>query len=82
MPKKISGTLGPRYGFSVRKRYAEVMMRRRAKYSCPRCYVGRLKRLSVGLWKCRKCGFTFAGGAYEPYTKSGQSSIRISSIRF
>ena len=26
---------------------------------------------SVGVWKCRKCNFTFAGGAYTPATKLG-----------
>lgn len=27
--------------------------------------------MSVGVWKCRKCGHTFAGGAYIPSTKLG-----------
>jgi large subunit ribosomal protein L37Ae len=25
----------------------------------------------VGVWKCRKCDHTFAGGAYTPVTKLG-----------
>jgi large subunit ribosomal protein L37Ae len=25
----------------------------------------------VGVWKCKKCGFTFTGGAYTPVTKLG-----------
>jgi hypothetical protein len=25
----------------------------------------------VGVWRCRKCEFTFAGGAYTPTTKLG-----------
>jgi ribosomal protein L37AE/L43A len=30
-----------------------------------------VKRESVGIWKCRKCGFTYTGGAYTPITKLG-----------
>jgi large subunit ribosomal protein L37Ae len=30
-----------------------------------------VKRESVGVWKCKKCGYTFAGGAYMPVTKLG-----------
>lgn len=81
MPKKISGTLGVKYGFTVRKRYIEVMTKRHKRYDCQRCHLGKLKRLSAGVWVCRRCGFTFAGGAYEPYSKSGQAAIRISGIK-
>jgi len=80
MRKKISGMLGVRYGFTVRRRYAEVLLKRRAKYSCPKCQAGILKRVSVGVWQCRKCGYKFAGGAYEPLTKSGKTAIRISGL--
>ena len=31
----------------------------------------RVHRESVGVWKCRKCSYTFAGGAYTPATKLG-----------
>ncbi len=31
----------------------------------------RVHRESVGVWKCSKCDFTFAGGAYTPSTKLG-----------
>jgi ribosomal protein L37AE/L43A len=30
-----------------------------------------VRRESVGVWKCNKCGFTFSGGAYTPVTKLG-----------
>jgi ribosomal protein L37AE/L43A len=30
-----------------------------------------VRRESVGVWKCNKCNFTFAGGAYSPTTKLG-----------
>jgi len=31
---------------------------------------------SVGVWTCRKCGYTFAGGAYTPFTKIGTIAKR------
>jgi len=36
-----------------------------------------VKRISVGVWKCRKCGFTFTGGAYTPTTKLGIVAKRV-----
>jgi len=56
--KALSKGLGPRYGFTVRRRYAEIIHKRRSKYKCPRCELSILKRLSIGIWQCRKCGFT------------------------
>jgi large subunit ribosomal protein L37Ae len=40
-------------------------------HKCPQCGFPRVKRESVGVWRCRKCGFTFTGGAYTPTTKLG-----------
>jgi large subunit ribosomal protein L37Ae len=74
--KKESGALGVKYGFSLRERYMHVLKRRRARYSCPRCSTGVLKRIGVGIWSCRKCNYTFAGGAYEPFTKMGEAAAR------
>jgi large subunit ribosomal protein L37Ae len=31
----------------------------------------KVKRQSVGVWKCGKCEYTFTGGAYTPTTKLG-----------
>ena len=38
---------------------------------CPQCGFSRVRRESVGVWICKKCGFTFTGGAYTPVTKLG-----------
>jgi large subunit ribosomal protein L37Ae len=71
--KKVGPTrgLGVRYGSTVRKRYMKVMIEFKKPHRCPQCGFSRVKRESVGIWKCKKCEFTFAGGAYTPVTKLG-----------
>jgi large subunit ribosomal protein L37Ae len=71
--KKVGPTrgLGPRYGSTVRKRYIKVMTEMKRPHKCPQCGFSRVKRESVGIWKCKKCGFTYTGGAYTPITKLG-----------
>jgi large subunit ribosomal protein L37Ae len=71
--KKVGPTrgLGPRYGATVRKRYVKVIAGLKKAHRCPQCGFVRVKRESVGVWKCGKCGFTFTGGAYTPVTKLG-----------
>jgi large subunit ribosomal protein L37Ae len=63
--------LGTRYGATVRKRYVKVVSETKKTHKCPQCGSATVKRESVGIWNCRKCGHTFAGGAYVPVTKLG-----------
>jgi large subunit ribosomal protein L37Ae len=63
--------LGTRYGSTVRKRYVKVTAGLKARHRCPQCGFVKVKRESVGVWKCKKCDYTFAGGAYVPTTKLG-----------
>ncbi|MDH5374202.1 MAG: 50S ribosomal protein L37ae [Candidatus Bathyarchaeota archaeon] len=71
--KKVGPTrgFGARYGAMVRKRYIKVVTEMKKTHRCPQCGLTRVKRISVGVWECRKCGFTFTGGAYTPTTKLG-----------
>jgi large subunit ribosomal protein L37Ae len=71
--KKVGPTrgLGARYGSTVRKRYIRATAGLKKAHRCPQCGFVRVKRESVGIWKCRKCDYTFAGGAYRPSTKLG-----------
>jgi large subunit ribosomal protein L37Ae len=73
-----SGSFGARYGTVARKRYATVINEMRAPHECPQCHIPAVKRLSVGIWLCDRCGFKFAGGAYTPITKLGQIAERAS----
>ncbi len=66
----IAGRFGARYGSTLRKRWKRVMERRYSPYECPLCGTKAvMKRISVGLWRCPKCGRVFAGGAYQPVTE-------------
>ena len=62
----IAARFGPRYGVTLRKRWNKVMLKRKKTYRCPNCLRRKLVRVSVGIWQCKKCGFTVAGGAYQP----------------
>ncbi|MFQ6094845.1 MAG: 50S ribosomal protein L37ae [Candidatus Bathyarchaeia archaeon] len=76
--KKVGGTrgLGARYGVTVRKRYRTVVGDMRKPRTCPQCGFRSVRRESVGIWVCRKCGFRFTGGAYVPTTKLGVTAKR------
>jgi large subunit ribosomal protein L37Ae len=77
--KKVGPTrgLGPRYGSTVRKRYIKIVTEMKKPHRCPQCQFTSVKRVSVGVWKCKKCGFTFTGGAYTPTTKLGIMARRV-----
>jgi large subunit ribosomal protein L37Ae len=66
--KKVGsvGRFGPRYGVKIRRRILEVETVRKAAHLCPRCQAMKVRRVGSGIWACRKCGLTFAGGAYRP----------------
>ena len=76
--KKVgpAGRYGARYGGLARKKVAAVERRQRAKHECPSCGAPSVRRTSTGIWGCRKCGHTFAGGAYVPHTGAGRGAAK------
>ena len=75
--RKTSATgLGVRYGRTVRKRWMAIVQNLKIKQLCQRCGTRSVLRTSVGIWQCRKCGFTFSGGAYSPTSKMGDVARR------
>ncbi len=68
---------GARYGVSVRRNSASALAKKNAKYTCPVCQYRKVTRRSVGIWHCNKCDYTFAGGAWEPYTRASDANNRI-----
>lgn len=69
-----AGRFGTRYGRVARKEVAEVEKTSRAKHVCPSCESESVKRVSSGIWQCRKCSHKFAGGAYAPETDAGETA--------
>ncbi len=72
----LGGGFGARYGTVGRRQHNEIVAGLRSKHECPQCKFRTVKRWSVGVWLCRKCGYKFAGGAYIPITKVGQIAAR------
>ena len=60
---KSAGRFGARYGKTVRARLVKVEEKQRKKQKCPFCD-GTAKRLSKGIWKCKKCDKKFASNVY------------------
>lgn len=71
-----AGRFGARYGATLRKKVAMIERKMRGPHRCPRCRtLGTIKRVSIGIWTCRKCGYTFAGGAWTPRTAMGKTFL-------
>jgi len=60
---KAAGRFGARYGRRVRVKIAELESLQRKKQKCIFCN-GVAKRLSKGIWQCKKCSRKFASHAY------------------
>ncbi len=56
---------GARYGRSVKHKLAKIEAIQKGKHHCPYCHNFKAKRLSTGIWSCRKCGAKFTGKAYS-----------------
>lgn len=63
--KKSLKGLGTRYGIKIRKQYTKIHLQLKQKRACPECGALRVSRVAVGIWSCKKCGYTVAGTAYN-----------------
>ncbi len=63
---------GVKAGKGIRDRVNKIEKNMRTRHKCPRCQRRSVKRVSTGIWECKKCGLKFAGGAYLPETDSGK----------
>ena len=67
MAKKGSGStkrFGARYGKTVKDKFEALETSQRKLYKCPSCSRQQVKRVGVGIWQCKKCGYKFASKAY------------------
>lgn len=61
-----AGRFGPRYGKKVRDLVRDIERIQKQRHVCPRCDMRYVKRVSKGIFICRKCGNKFTGKAYYP----------------
>lgn len=66
-----------RHGASIRKRNAAVKKLKTSLYKCSSCGRLSVQRISTGIWRCRHCNATFAGGAYTLTTTAGEIAKRL-----
>ncbi len=80
--KKVlsAGKFGARYGMRLRKKWLDVDVRQRRAHECPACSKIAVWRTASGIWKCRKCGVTFAGGAYLPKVGAAKPIEKIEEV--
>ncbi len=66
MTKKVgsAGRFGPRYGKKIRQNIAEIEKLQKKRVICPKCKMPYAKRISTGIYFCKKCKIKFAGKAY------------------
>ncbi|CDK26364.1 unnamed protein product [Kuraishia capsulata CBS 1993] len=75
----ITGKYGVRYGSSLRRQCKKLEVQQHSKYDCSFCGKKTVKRESTGIWSCKSCKKTVAGGAYTVSTAAAatiRSSIR------
>ena len=56
---------GSRYGRKTRHKFSRIESEHRKMHKCPYCSEIKVKRISVGIWECKKCDAKFTGKAYS-----------------
>lgn len=63
---KSAARFGARYGKRLKAKLLAVEAVQKQKQNCPYCMRPAAKRLSSGIWQCKKCNNKFTGMAYTP----------------
>ncbi|KAK2070135.1 hypothetical protein P8C59_004659 [Phyllachora maydis] len=75
----VTGKYGTRYGASLRKLVKKQEISQHSRYVCTFCGKNSTKRTAVGIWECKSCKRTTAGGAYTvstPAAAAMRSTLR------
>ncbi|CAI8510178.1 unnamed protein product [Pichia kudriavzevii] len=75
----ITGKYGIRYGSSLRRQCKKLEIQQHAKYDCSFCGKKTVRRDATGIWTCKSCKKSVAGGAYTVSTAAAatiRSTIR------
>ncbi len=60
---------GTRYGKTLKEKASRIEKNMRKRHNCPFCGKPAVRRVSAGIWHCRKCDSRFAGQAYVPESR-------------
>jgi len=75
----VTGKYGTRYGATLRKQIKKMEIQQHATYTCSFCGKDAVKRQAVGIWNCKACRKTTAGGAWTVSTTAAatvRSTVR------
>jgi large subunit ribosomal protein L37Ae len=76
----ITGKYGVRYGASLRKTVKKMEISQHATYTCVFCGKDAIKRVATGIWHCKGCKKTVAGGAYTLNTAQVRRATRAKQV--
>ena len=65
MKNKPNARFGSRYGKRIRVAVLNAEEKYKHSKKCPFCSRIAVRRVSSGVWKCKKCSVKFASGAYD-----------------
>lgn len=63
LPQSVK-RFGSRYGRRTRLKFGMIERVQRSLHKCPYCNQIKAKRISAGIWFCKKCKSKFTGKAY------------------
>ncbi len=63
---KAAGKFSAKHGKKLRDIYNKIYKSVKKKYNCPVCAKEKaVRRVSFGVWECKRCETKFASGAFE-----------------